>query len=64
MIALFDREFVRKGIFDKTYSKHLHKAFNLRQASDYQPLELVDADTAEVLLKNAADFIRTVEAIL
>jgi len=34
-IALFDREFVKKGIFDKELSKTLHRAFELRQKGDY-----------------------------
>ncbi len=64
VIALFDSEFVRKGHFDKIYSRHLHQAFNLRQTSDYQPGEPVDEDTTDTLLKNAAAFIRAVEEVL
>ena len=29
-IALFDREFIKTGIFDKDMSKTLHRAFELR----------------------------------
>ena len=35
VISLFDREFVKKGIFPKALSKDFHKAFELRQVSDY-----------------------------
>ena len=31
VISLFDREFVKKGIFPKERSKDFHKAFELRQ---------------------------------
>ena len=31
VISLFDREFVKSGIFDKGLSKILHRAFELRQ---------------------------------
>jgi uncharacterized protein (UPF0332 family) len=34
-IALFDRDFVKQGIFKKEYSRWLHDAFDLRQRSDY-----------------------------
>jgi len=37
-IALFDKDFVKPGIFTKNFSKWLHEAFNLRLASDYAPL--------------------------
>jgi len=34
-IALFDRDFVKQGVFKKNYSRWLHDAFDLRQRSDY-----------------------------
>jgi uncharacterized protein len=36
VIDLFDTEFVLKGIFPKELSRDLHKAFELRQVSDYR----------------------------
>ena len=35
VIALFDRDFVKKGIFKKNFSRWLHDALDLRQRSDY-----------------------------
>lgn len=35
-IGLFDREFVKKGIFSKDFSRWLHLAFDLRQRCDYE----------------------------
>ena len=37
VIALFDRDFVKQGIFKKDCSRWLHDAFDLRQRSDYAP---------------------------
>lgn len=37
-IALFDKEFVKSGVFQKEFSRWLHDAFDLRQRSDYSPL--------------------------
>jgi len=34
-ISLFDTEFVLKGIFPKEFSKYFHKAFELRQVSEF-----------------------------
>ncbi len=33
-IFLFDREFIKSGIFDKELSKTLHRSFELRQKGD------------------------------
>ncbi|NEQ34505.1 MAG: HEPN domain-containing protein [Leptolyngbya sp. SIO4C5] len=35
VMGLFDREFVKTGIFSKELSRSLHRAFDERQASDY-----------------------------
>ena len=36
-IALFDKDFVKTGVFSKEFSRWLHEAFDLRQRSDYSP---------------------------
>ena len=41
VISLFDIEFVQKGIFLKEMSKDFHKAFELRQVSDYKSYEKI-----------------------
>jgi uncharacterized protein (UPF0332 family) len=55
-ISLFDREFIKTGIFDKEMSKTLHRAFELRQKADY--LEQADVSRADVeeLLPKAIEF--------
>jgi uncharacterized protein (UPF0332 family) len=54
-ISLFDREFIKSGIFDKELSKTLHRSFELRQKGDYmeQP-EITKADIDEILPKTVA----------
>jgi uncharacterized protein (UPF0332 family) len=61
VISLFDTEFVRKGIFQKELSKYLHKAFELRQASDYKSFHEVSKEKAEENLNNAVVFVETVK---
>lgn len=64
VINLFDTEFVLKGVFPKEFSKNFHKAFNLRQASDYQTIEPITKDEAEEILSRASDFVNAVREYL
>jgi len=41
-ISLFDREFVKTGIFPKELSRWLHGAFDLRQRTDYETQIRID----------------------
>ena len=62
--ALFDREFVKTGIFPKEMSKALHRAFELRQKGDYlEDLEIARADIDEVT-PLAEEFIRMATAVI
>jgi uncharacterized protein (UPF0332 family) len=60
VISLFDREYVVRGIFPKDLSKDFHKAFQLRQVSDYYIAGPPSHEDAEDTLNRAA---RLVEAI-
>ncbi len=60
-ISLFDREFVKKGVFDKELSKTLHRAFELRQKGDYmEEVELTDEDVEEMFPK-VMDFVKKIK---
>ena len=63
-IALFDRDFVKQGVFEKNYSRWLHDAFDLRQRSDYAAEYQVPEEEAEKTLKNAESFVGEVKAVL
>jgi len=45
----------------KELSKHLHRAFDLRQSSDYQVTQTVSLEEAKDILDKAAMFVKTVE---
>ena len=63
-ISLFDREFIKTGIFQKDLSKVLHRAFELRQKADYmEQTEVTKQDIDELRLK-AADFVSSIETYL
>ena len=64
VIGLFDLEFVKKGVFPKELSKDFHRAFELRQASDYKIFESYSTESAVVILNKANKFVRTVKTYL
>ncbi len=64
VISLFDTEFVLKGIFPKELSKAFHKAFELRQVSDYKTFKPISKEKAEKTLNNAVHFLEVVTKYL
>jgi uncharacterized protein (UPF0332 family) len=63
-IALFDKDFVKQGIFEKDYSRWLHDAFDLRQRSDYTANYHPSPQDAESTLNNAETFVEKVKDVL
>ena len=63
-IAIFDRDFVKQGIFKKNYSRWLHDAFDLRQRSDYAAEYHASPEDAKITLKNAETFVNAVKNVL
>lgn len=64
VISIFDREFVKKGIFDKDLSRWFHEAFDLRQRADYTEMFSISSQRAEEILKNAEAFIQKIKSHL
>ena len=64
VISLFDREFVMKGIFDKSLSKDFHRAFELRQSVDYKIIKPIPPVKANEIWQKADNFIQSVEQYL
>lgn len=64
VISLFDTEFVLKGIFPKELSKNFHKAFELRQVSDYKTFKPISKEKAEETFKNAMHFVEEITKYL
>jgi len=59
-IALFDREFVKPGVFSKSLSVFLHKVFDMRQEADYAEMVTVDEQDAQDAFTGSADFVAQV----
>jgi uncharacterized protein (UPF0332 family) len=64
VISLFDTEFALKGIFPKELSKDFHKAFELRQVSDYQTFRPISTEKVEEVLNSAVRFVEAVKSHL
>jgi len=60
VIGLFDSEFYMKGIFQKELSKSLHKAFELRQKSDYREMIVIEREAAAETYEKACMFVATI----
>jgi uncharacterized protein (UPF0332 family) len=57
VISLFDTGYVLKGTFPRDLSKDFHKAFELRQVSDYRITDPPSIEKAAALLDKAARFV-------
>lgn len=64
VISLFDTEFALKGVFPKELSKDFHKAFELRQVSDYKSVAPISLEKAGETLQSAKRFVEAVRAYL
>lgn len=63
-LSLFDREFVKTGIFPRELSRSLHLAFERRQTHDYGEIVKIDYQMAENTLTEARSFITAIESYL
>jgi len=63
-ISLFDKDYVKAGVFPKQFSRWLHKAFDLRQRSDYAVKHLPSREEAEQVINDAVAFVAQVKEVL
>jgi uncharacterized protein (UPF0332 family) len=64
VISLFDKHFVKQGIFKKDFSRWLHDAFDLRQRADYAPDYNVSSDEATEVVEQAEMFVQEMKKII
>jgi uncharacterized protein (UPF0332 family) len=60
-IAVFNREFVKKKLVDKEFSRWLQEAFDLRQRADYREMFKVTSERAKAVLENAHSFVEEIK---
>ncbi|MBI3355105.1 MAG: HEPN domain-containing protein [Nitrospirae bacterium] len=63
-ISLFDKEFIKTGIFAKGMSKALHRAFELRQKGDYMEEAEVTKKDVDEILPEAINFLNKIKEYL
>ena len=63
-LALFDREFVKTGVFPREFSRSLRLAFDRRQTHDYGEVAQVNRKIAEETLSDAKTFVAAIESHL
>jgi uncharacterized protein (UPF0332 family) len=63
-LSLFDREFVKPGVFPRELSRSLHLAFERRQIHDYGEMVKIDYQTAAQTLHQATAFVEAIETYL
>lgn len=63
-ISLFDKEFIKKGVFDNELSKTLHRAFELRQKGDYMEQAEVTKSDVDEMLPKTKNFVNKIKAHL
>lgn len=56
VIACFQKDYVKEGVFDKQYSKIIMEAFQIRNKSDYDDYYIVSKVDAEEQLEKAELF--------
>lgn len=61
VIAYFQREFIKTGIFDKKYSKYLQQAFQIRNSCDYDDFFIISKRDAEEQYHRAEEFFKVVK---
>jgi uncharacterized protein (UPF0332 family) len=63
-LSLFDKEFVKSGIFPKEFSKSLRLAFDQRQIHDYGEIVEINKNNANQTLDDAKYFIKGIYSYL
>ncbi len=64
VIAYFQKEYVKTGIFDKQYSKYLQSAFQIRNNCDYDDFFIASRQDAEEQYEKAVNMLRVIREYL
>ena len=64
VIAYFQREYIKTGIFDKKYSKYVQSAFQIRNSCDYDDFFSASRQDAEEQYQKAEELYEEVKAFL
>jgi uncharacterized protein (UPF0332 family) len=62
--SLFDKDYVKTGIFPKEFSQWPHHTFDLKQQSDYAVEDLPSRNEVEETINQAFLFVEKVKEVL
>ena len=62
VIAFFNQNYVKPGVFDKELSKMIDSCYRLREKADYDDFYLVAKDEAVLQLEKAEKIYQTIES--
>ena len=63
VISVFNREYILTGKIEKSYSKDLHRVFEIRLEGDYKDLDSVSFDDARNSVKFADNFVKRIKML-
>lgn len=61
VIAYFNRNYVKNGIFNRRISKNIDMSFRLREKTDYQDFVMISRDMAEEQINKAKEVLLEVK---
>lgn len=61
VVAYFQENYIKSGVFDKEYSYIVKNAFQVRQESDYEDFCIISKEDVKEQIENAEKFITSVE---
>ncbi len=64
VISIFDKEYILTGRIEKSYSKVLHRVFEMRLEGDYKDLDSVSFDDARDSVKLAGSFLERIKKLI
>lgn len=64
VIAYFQKEYVKTGVFDKQYSKYLQSAFQIRNNCDYDDFFIASRQDAEEQYEKAVSMLQVIREYL
>lgn len=64
VIAYFQKEYIKTGIFDVKYSKYLQNAFQIRNSCDYDDFFIASKQDAEEQYNRASEFYEGIQNYL
>lgn len=64
VIAYFQKEYIKSGVFDKKYSKYLQGAFQIRNSCDYDDFFIASKSDAEEQYLRASEMLKMIQEYL